>query len=214
MNLLNDDIALYAESISGIEDDVLKELTRETYLSTVHPRMISGYAQGMLLQLLVRMIRPKTVLEIGTFTGYSAICMARALDEGAELHTIEVDDELETIIRKYFNKAGVANRIRIIFGDALVLLPTITENYDVIFLDAEKSFYPELLELLKPKLRVGGYLLVDNVLWDGKVLNDSKTSDKMTCGVIRFNQMLKEDADFEKVIIPIRDGLALARKIR
>lgn len=214
MPLLNRDIERYAESISDAENEVLSELSRETYLTTVHPRMISGHAQGVLLRMLVQMINPDKILEIGTFTGYSAICMAGALKPGAFLHTVEIDDELETIMQKYFAKAGLANRIRIFFGDALEVVPALDDCYDMIFLDAEKAIYPELFGCVKPKLRPGGYLLADNVLWDGKVLQNPNNSDKMTRGVIRFNEMLRQDTDFEKVIIPIRDGLALARKIR
>jgi len=212
MSILPDSIENYIENFCEPEDRVLSELVRETHLKTVHPRMLSGNFQGRLLTMITKMIRPVNVLEIGTFTGYSAICIARGLGSEGMLHTIEVNDEMESICLKYFEKAGVIDKIHFIAGDAIKVIPTLSGGFDMVFLDAEKTIYPELLLLLKDRIRSGGYLITDNVLWDGKICNEPAESDKMTKGVMKFNQMLHNDSDFEKIIIPVRDGIMISRK--
>ncbi|NLA23515.1 MAG: O-methyltransferase [Bacteroidales bacterium] len=214
MNNIFDNIEDYIESMMDAEDEVLKDLTRETYLKTLHPRMISGHVQGSFLKFLVDILQPKNVLEIGCFTGYSTICIASALNNNAKITAVEVNDELESILRKYLNKAGVEDKVELIFGDALKILPTLNCQFDLIYLDAEKSFYPEMLQLIKPLLKVKGILIADNVLWSGKVLENYDKTDKMTKGVIRFNENLKNDTDFSKIIVPMRDGLTLAKKVK
>ncbi len=211
MELLNCDIEAYLNDFLGDEDPVLRELTRETYLKTVHPRMISGYYQAAFLQMITQMIRPEKVLEIGTFTGYSAICIARGLNENAMLFTVEVNDEYETISKKYIEKAGLQHKIVQLFGDALHLVPSLPHVWDMVFIDAEKSQYPAYLNMIHSLLKPGGYLLADNVLWDGKVI-DSAVTDKMTAGIRQFNAMMQNNSQYSKIILPLRDGLMLARK--
>lgn len=211
MELLNRDIEAYLNAFVGEEDLVLRELTRETYLKTVHPRMISGYYQAAFLQMITQMIRPEKVLEIGTFTGYSAICIARGLDENGMLFTIDVNDEYETISKKYIKKAGLQHKIVQLFGDALCLVPSLPHVWDMVFIDAEKSQYPDYLNMMNELLKPGGYLIADNVLWDGKVI-DSAVTDKMTAGIRQFNAMMQNNSQYSKIILPLRDGLMLARK--
>jgi len=193
------------------EDDVLYELYRETYLHHFNPRMISGYVQGKLLTLLVNLTQARKVLEIGTFTGYAAICLAKGLKPGGMLHTIEIDDELEAVSSKYFKKAGLDTQISLHIGDANKIIPTIEGSFDLIYLDAEKTEYPSYFELCSNRLVSGGILVADNVLWNGKVLNP-KINDKSTLAVESFNQMVTNDNTFDNFIIPMRDGLMIARK--
>jgi predicted O-methyltransferase YrrM len=194
------------------EEDFLNELERETNLSCVHPRMLSGHIQGKMLYMLCHMIRPKRVLELGTYTGYSAISMAMALDHDARLHTIEVFDELEEIIRKYIKKAGLENKIYCHFGDATELLPTIDEQFDLVFIDADKRKYPDYYKLVFDKVSPGGYIIADNILWDGKVVDESDKNDPQTKGILAFNQMVQTDPRVENVIFPFRDGMMIVRK--
>jgi len=194
------------------EEDFLNELERETNLSCIHPRMLSGHIQGKILYMLCQMIRPKRILELGTYTGYSAISMAMALDDGAILHTIEIFDELEEIIRKYIKKAGIEDKIRCHFGDAMEVLPTIDEPFDLVFIDADKRKYPDYYELVFDKVNPGGYIIADNILWDGKVVDESEENDPQTKGILAFNQMVQADPRVENVIFPFRDGMIIVRK--
>lgn len=195
------------------ENPVLKELDRQTHLSVVQPRMLSGHLQGELLKILVQIVNPKRVLELGTFTGYSAIAMASGLSDGSVLHTIEVDDELESIATKYIEKAGMRDKIVQHFGDALELIPTFDKPFDLVFIDADKREYLAYYKLLMSPEYVhnGTILLADNVLWSGKVVEQPTPTDKYTRGVMEFNDLVARDPRVEKVILPLRDGLTIIR---
>lgn len=196
------------------ENPVLTELDRQTHLNVVQPRMLSGHMQGELLRILIQIIAPQRILELGTFTGYSAIAMASGLTtEGAELHTIEIDDELEWIATRYIEKAGLRHLIVQHFGDALEIIPTFEEPFDLIFIDADKRQYPDYYRMLmSPKyVKSGTVILSDNVLWSGKVIENPTPTDRYTRGVMEFNDMVARDQRVEKVILPLRDGLTLIR---
>ncbi|HNM26001.1 MAG TPA: O-methyltransferase [Saprospiraceae bacterium] len=192
-------------------DPVLDELQRQTHLRTLHPQMLSGPYQGMLLRFISQMIRPRRILEIGAFTGYSAICLAQGLTDDGLLHTIEIDDELEPLLRTYFEKSGLEARIRLHIGDAAQIVPALDETFDLVFLDAGKLDYQRHYELALPKLRPGGFLLADNVLWDGKVLRPQ--GDATALALHRFNEQIQNDSRVENLILPLRDGLMLVRKL-
>ncbi len=194
------------------EDKVLAELDRETNLKVLGARMISGHLQGQVLSMLSKMIRPKCILELGTFTGYSAICLAKGLQEGGKLITIEIDDELEMLAQKFFKKAGVQDKIEQHIGSAVELIPTFVESFDLVFIDADKREYVQYYELLIDKMSSGSYLIADNTLWNGKVLDTPKADDYQTKGIIEFNARLKNDERVEKVILPLRDGMTIIRK--
>lgn len=189
---------------------LLQALERETHLRTLHPQMLSGPFQGMFLQMISHMIRPRRILEIGTFTGYSALCLAQGLAEDGLLHTIEVNDELAPLIQQYVQAAGLAQKIRLHTGDAAQIVPDLDEVFDLVFLDAGKLDYALHYELTLPKIRSGGFLLADNVLWDGKVVYDEKD---VTAQALRaFNAMVQADERVENVLLPLRDGLMVVRK--
>lgn len=208
--LTDDKIRQYCLQLSTPADSVLRALERETHLRTLYPQMLSGPLQGLLLQLLSQMIRPGRILEIGTFTGYSAICLARGLAPDGVLHTIEVDDELTPIIRKYFHLAGLTHKIVLHVGDAAVIVPDLAEMFDLVFLDAGKMDYARHYELVLPKIRSGGILLADNVLWGGKVLDEY--ADQTTRILHAFNNMVHADNRVENLLLPLRDGLMVVRK--
>ena len=203
----------YIEAHTTNADAVLAELYRETHLHVMNPRMASGPVQGQFLQFIVQMLKPKRVLEIGTFTGYSAICLAKKLPEGGRLTTIEANVEYEEIIRKYFDKAQVTNKIDLIFGDAKQVIPNLTDGFDLVFIDADKINYPTYYDLVIGKVNVGGLILADNVIWEGKVLN-ANTKERDTQAIITFNDKVQNDPRVENVLLPIRDGLMMVRKIR
>lgn len=205
------DIEKYILDISTPEDKVLNELYRKTHTSVLNPNMISGHIQGKLLEMLVRMIKPSLVLEIGTYTGYSAISMARALPQNGMLHSIEINDELADISREYVLKDGLEDKIVLHTGDALDIMKGMNLSFDLIYIDGDKRQYPQYYELALERLNNNGYILVDNVLWDGKVV-DPRKDDPMTRGIRMFNQMVKEDQHVEKIIIPAMDGLMIIRK--
>ncbi len=209
---MNIDTEKYILEISSPEDEILNELYRKTHTSVINPNMISGHIQGKFLEMLVRMIKPSLVLEIGTYTGYSAISMARALPPGAVLHTIEINDELADICREYVNKAGLEEKIILHTGDALEIMKKLDLSFDMIFIDGDKRQYPDYYRLAVNKLNKNGYILADNVLWDGKVTDPSQ-NDLMTEGIRRFNRVVKKDPCVEQLIIPARDGLMIIRKI-
>jgi caffeoyl-CoA O-methyltransferase len=194
------------------EDELLRELDRETNLKVPGARMLSGHLQGQVLTMLSKMIQPERILEIGTYTGYSAICLARGLKENGKLITIEADDELEDIAGRYFIKSGLQGQIVQIGGFALNIIPSLNETFDLIFLDADKKEYIAYYNMLFDKLKPGGYILADNTLWSGKVLQPVVPGDEQTAGVVAFNEMVKNDSRVEKVILPLRDGLTLIRK--
>lgn len=194
------------------EDAILIELDRETNLKVIGARMISGHLQGQVLTMLSKMIQPKTILEIGTFTGYSAICLAKGLQKNGKLITIEIDDELEKFALKYFKKAGLENTIEQKIGSALEIIPTLNEPFDLVFIDADKREYVEYFKLVFDQIPSGGYLIADNTLWSGKVLEKPLADDQQTKGIIDFNTFIKNNKSVEKVILPLRDGMTVIRK--
>ncbi len=206
------EILQYIMNHSDEEDKLLSELSRKTHLETTHPRMLSGYLQGKLLEFLSKMIQPENILEIGTFTGYSAICLAKGLKKNGKLITLEINDEREQIISEFIKKAGFENKIQLIIGDASKLISKLNIMFDLIFIDADKPNYPKYYHLIKKKLKPGGYIIADNVLWSGKILKQADENDLSTSGIQKFNRLVKEDSDLEKLILPIRDGLTIIRK--
>lgn len=194
------------------EPEVLSWLTRETHLRTLKPRMLSGHLQGRMLKMFCAMMSAKRILEIGTFTGYSAICMAEALPEDGELHTLEINDEMEEFLNEVFERSGMSEKIHLHIGDASRLIPQLEGQFDVVFMDGNKRHYSEYFDVVFPKLRLGGLLIADNTLWDGHVLEDSK--DAQTVGVQKFNDKVFSDDRVERVIVPVRDGMTLIRKIK
>ena len=206
------DLQHYLDTFSTPEDPVLEELSRRTHLQTVYPQMMSGALQGRLLQFISRMIRPARILEIGTFTGYSAICLAKGLREGGKLITLEANDEYEKIIREFFEKSGITGRVELIIGDALQILPELAGPFDLVFIDADKREYGDYYDLVIDKVESGGFILVDNVLWNGKVLLPEERMDEETAAIHRFNQEITADPRVENLLLPVRDGLMLIRK--
>lgn len=174
--------------------------------------MISGHIQGLILTMLSKMIRPQNILEVGTFTGYSAICLAKGLVEGGHIYTIEVEDELEHFASRYFEKAGIKNSVVQLIGDAKILIPEIKESFDLVFLDADKKDYCSYYKLVFDKVPSGGYIIADNTLWDGKVIQPIDPNDYFTQGIKQFNELIRNDSRVEKVILPIRDGITIIRK--
>ncbi|MCF8335878.1 MAG: O-methyltransferase [Bacteroidales bacterium] len=205
------DIEQYILVHTENEDDLLHELYRETHKKVLHPRMLSGHMQGKLLEMLSKLMQPSRILEIGTYTGYSAICLARGLSEGGILHTLEINDELEDFINHYLERSGLNDRITLHIGDALEIIKSLPSPFDLVYIDADKREYPRYLEICKEKLRKGGCILADNVLWDGKIVHPD-TNDSHTMGIHRFNEMVKNDHALEQLILPVRDGLMMIRK--
>jgi len=197
---------------SSQEDQVLKELARHTYLNEVHPRMLSGHILGSFLTLFSKMLSPGRILEIGTYTGYSAICLARGLRKGGTLTTIEVNDELRATSLEFFRRAGVEEQIELINGDALEAIPSLAGSFDLVFMDAHKDDYPAYYNLVIDKVRSGGYILADNVLWGGKVL-DIPQADATTRIIDQFNQMVNGDSRVENLLLPLRDGVMVIKKL-
>jgi caffeoyl-CoA O-methyltransferase len=210
--MINPDIESYAKLYSKPESTVLQKLYRETNLKVLHARMLSGHLQGKLLQFISQMIQPKSILEIGTFTGYSAICMAEGLIEKGTIHTIEIDNELEDYARKYFEEASTTNKTKLYIGDALKIIPTIDEIFDLVFIDADKENYCNYYNMIFEKVRKGGFILADNVLWSGKVLETPHPNDRDAIGIIAFNNMIQKDERIDNLLLPFRDGLMIIRK--
>lgn len=202
----------YILSHSDEEGALLAALNRDANVNLLRPRMLSGHLQGRALKMFCRMLRPRRVLEIGTYTGYATLCMAEGLEEGACIHTIEINDEMEDFILKYLDRSPFRDRIELHLGDALQIIPRLEETFDLVFIDADKRLYSDYFELVFPKVRPGGLILADNTLWDGKVLEEPHPSDKQTMGILHFNEKIKEDPRVEKVILPLRDGLTMIWK--
>ncbi|MBQ8673235.1 MAG: O-methyltransferase [Bacteroides sp.] len=195
------------------EGDYLHALYRDTHLRLLYPRMASGHLQGRILKMFVQMIRPQQVLEIGTYSGYSALCLAEGLPEGATLHTIEINDEQEDFTRPWLEGSPYADKIRFYIGDALELVPRLGLTYDLVFMDGDKRKYVDYYEMLLPRLSEGGYIIADNTLWDGHVLEEHPhPSDLQTIRIKEFNDLVAADHRVEKVILPLRDGLTIIRK--
>lgn len=213
MNANEISIDEYVLANSTPESRLLAELNRETNLKTIYPRMLSGPVLGKFLEFVSYMIKPKYILEIGTFTGYSAICMAKSLKEGAQLITIDKNDEIAILREKYFQKTNLADKIKILTGDAIQIIPKIDNYFDLVFIDADKNEYVDYYKLIIDKVNPGGFILADNVLWDGKVLDKEKNKDKETRGIIAFNEYVLQDECVENIILPFRDGVNVIRKI-
>jgi caffeoyl-CoA O-methyltransferase len=202
----------YIREHSTPEDKVLEELYRQTHLYVVNPNMASGHIQGKFLEMLSFMIHPSRILEIGTYTGYSAICLARGLKSGGQLHTIEINDELNEMSTHYFALAGVADRVTLHTGRAQDVIPEMKYIFDLVFIDGDKREYCEYYDLVFEKVRKGGFIIADNVLWGGKIEGAEALKDPHTKGVVMFNEMVRKDPRVEKIVLPLRDGLMLIRK--
>ncbi len=194
------------------EGELLARLNRDAHVNLLRPRMLSGHLQGRILKMFCRMLRPERILEIGTYTGYATLCMAEALSETGIIHTIEIDDELEGFILKYFNQSEYNDRIKLHIGDAMSIIPELKDTFDLVFIDADKRLYSEYYDLVFDKIRPGGMIIADNTLWDGKVLETPHPSDRQTIGIQHFNDKIAKDTRIEKIIIPLRDGLTLIIK--
>ena len=217
--MITEKLYKYAEAYSTPETEVLSRLNRETHLSQVYPQMLSGHLQGTFLRMISHMIRPACVLEIGTFTGYSAINLAMGLKIAIEragsgvLHTIEVNPEQEKGIRSFFRDAGLEDQIILHIGNAMEIIPKLDESWDLVFIDADKPNYLNYYRLVFPQVREGGFIVADNVLWDGKVLGDPGKMDKDTRGICEFNEFVRHDDRVENMVLPLRDGLMIIRKL-
>lgn len=202
----------YVVKHSQAEPKLLKELNRETYQKIMQPRMLSGHFQGRVLSMISKLVNPKNILEIGTYTGYSALCLAEGMKKDGELHTIDIDEELYDFQRKYFDKSGFGNKIYQHLGNALEIIPKLNKTFDLIFIDADKENYSNYFNCVIDKLNSGGIILSDNVLWSGKVIEALQPDDTPTKALIEYNKLLKEDDRVETVLLPIRDGLTISRK--
>ncbi|WP_370476930.1 O-methyltransferase [Tamlana flava] len=214
MHFLPEDLDEYVVAHSEDEPELLQQLSRETYQKILQPRMLSGHYQGRLLSMISKLVNPKNILEIGTYTGYSALCLAEGMQKNGELDTIDINEELFDFQRKYFEKSEFGHQILQHVGDALDIIPKLNKMYDLIFVDADKENYSNYFEAIINKLNVGGIILSDNVLWSGKVLETKfKKDDTSTPALIEYNKLLKEDPRVETVVLPIRDGLTISRKL-
>lgn len=211
MHFISDELESYIILHSEEEPDILKELNKETHLKVLQPRMLSGHFQGRVLSLISKIISPKKILEIGTYTGYSAICLAEGLAANGELHTIDINEELHGFQRRYFEKSGFGKQIIQHTGNALKIIPGLNMKFDLVFIDADKQNYGNYFDLIIDKMNPGGIILSDNVLWSGKVLDKVKPNDKSTVAITEYNKKLKDDPSIETVILPIRDGLTVSR---
>ncbi|WP_192085319.1 O-methyltransferase [Algoriphagus sp. Y33] len=214
MEFIDPALLTYCETHSSEEDYLLKKIARETQAKVMMPRMISGHLQGKMLELFTKMKNPKTILEIGTYTGYSGICMARGLDKDGKLITLDINDELEVMVRGFFEESGINDKIDYRLGNAMEIIPTLPGPFDMVFIDADKINYINYYELIIDKMNPGGIILADNVLWSGKILADeSRQIDKNTQAILDFNALIQNDPRVENALLPIRDGVMMARKI-
>ncbi|WP_417855312.1 O-methyltransferase [Xanthomarina gelatinilytica] len=213
MHFLPEKIDEYVVAHSENEPQLLQQLTRETYQKILQPRMLSGHYQGRVLSMISKLVHPTCILEIGTYTGYSALCLAEGLKENGSLHTIDVNEELVDFQRKYFDLSPYGNQIHQHLGNALEIIPLLKDTFDIVFIDADKENYASYFELIIDKLNPGGIILSDNVLWSGKIVETKlKKEDKATPALKAYNKLLKEDKRVETIILPIRDGLTISRK--
>jgi caffeoyl-CoA O-methyltransferase len=211
MHLVSQEIENYIEQYSAAENEVLLELSRETHLKIQMPQMLSGNIQGKFLEMISCMVQPKRILEIGTFTGYSAICLAKGLTDDGLLYTIDVNEELQPMCAKYFAKANLSSKIKHLIGDAQKIIPELNETFDLVFIDADKVNYSNYYDLVFDKVRKGGYIIADNVLWSGKVIEEKK--DKDTLAIHQYNQKVSSDTRVTNFILPLRDGLNIVQKL-
>lgn len=214
MHFIPENLDDYVVSHSENEPELLQELNRETYQKILQPRMLSGHYQGRILSMISKLVNPKNILEIGTYTGYSALCLAEGMQSNGVLHTIDVNEELVDFQRKYFDKSGYGKQIHQYLGDALEIIPKLDTTFDLVFIDADKENYSNYFNVIIDKLNNGGIIISDNVLWSGKVLETTfKKDDTSTPALIEYNALLKKDKRIETVVLPIRDGLTISRKI-
>lgn len=213
MHFIPEELDNYVVNHSEDEPELLKELTRETYQKILQPRMLSGHYQGRLLSMISKLTHPKNILEIGTYTGYSALCLAEGMQRDGELHTIDINEELLDFQRSYFDKSPYGKQIFQHLGNALEIIPSLNKTFDLIFIDADKDNYPAYFNVIIDKLNPGGIILSDNVLWSGKVIEPIKEDDFSTKALLEYNTLLKIDKRIETIILPIRDGLTISRKI-
>jgi caffeoyl-CoA O-methyltransferase len=213
MNFLPEALDNYVVANSQDEPELLQQLHRETYQKVLLPRMLSGHYQGRLLSMISKLVNPKNILEIGTYTGYSALCLAEGIQVSGELHTIDINEELFDFQRKYFDKSPYGKQIQQYLGNALDIIPQLDKTFDLVFIDADKENYTNYFHAIIDKMNPGGIILSDNVLWSGKVLETTfKKEDTSTPALIEYNKLLKEDARVETLILPIRDGITICRK--
>jgi len=211
MHFISQELEDYIEQHSENEPALLATLNKETYQKILLPRMLSGHFQGRVLSMLSKLIRPVNILEIGTFTGYAALCLCEGMQENGQLHTIDIKEELAAIQRKYFDKSPWGNQIVQHLGEAIDIIPTLEMKFDLVFIDADKENYINYFELILPKMNKGGIILSDNVLWSGKVLEPLQKNDLSTKVLLDYNELLKNDSRVESVLLPIRDGLTVSR---
>lgn len=212
MDFLNPEIQKYSDEHTSPESTVLRELNEETHSSIKSPNMLSGHMQGRVLAMISKMLSPKYILEIGTYTGYSAICLSEGLQEGGKLVTIDINRELDEINKRYFEKAGVTHKIEKFIGNALDIIPELNYSFDLVFIDADKTNYSNYYNLIIDKMNSGGIILADNVLWSGKILDDENTMDDDTKALSDFNKKITSDDRIENILLPVRDGLMIIRK--
>ena len=213
MEFISEELDEYVVKHSEREPDLLYRLNRETHLKVLQPRMLSGHFQGRVLSMFSKMIRPANILEIGTYTGYSTLCFLEGLAASGKITTIDINYELEDIARNYFNESGRGDAIDYRIGDAMDIIPTLNEVFDLVFIDADKDNYIHYYNLVIDKVKQGGYIIADNVLWSGKVLEDYESLDPDTKTLVELNKLVQEDARVENVLLPIRDGLMVMRKV-
>ena len=212
MDITNPSIQKYSEDHTSPENELLKKINRHTHAKVMMPRMLSGHMQGRILSMISNMIQPSVVLEIGTYTGYSALCLAEGLKPDGKLITLDINEELENSVRTYFSASAFNNRIDYRIGPALEIIPSLTGDFDLVFIDADKESYARYYDLVINRVPLGGYILADNVLWSGKVLDEK--ADKDTKAIKEFNRKIQDDSRVENVLLPVRDGILVMRKIR
>jgi predicted O-methyltransferase YrrM len=209
--IINPEIEKYAEKYSTPEHEILQRLNRETHAKVLHARMLSGHLQGNMLAVFSKMLQPQRILEIGTFTGYSALCLAQGLAKDGLLYTLDVNEELEDMVQKYIKESGMESKIKLLIGDAMQLIPTLDEVFDLVFIDADKINYAHYYDLVFGKVRKGGFIIADNVLWYGKVLDEKQ--DKDTRAIHDFNEKIQQDNRVNNTLLPLRDGLMIIQKL-
>ncbi len=213
MEFLPEKIDDYTANHTSAESEVLAQLNRDTHAKVLQPRMLSGHVQGRILSTFSHMLKPKHILEIGTYTGYSAICLAEGLAPDGKLHTIDINEELEEMVKSYIAKANMENQIQMHVGNAMEIIPQLNETWDLVFIDADKENYSNYFDLVIDHIRPGGFIIADNVLWSGKVVEKVNAKDLETQALIDFNKKVHEDNRVENVLFPVRDGLMVCRKI-
>lgn len=212
MQFINPDLLAYSEKHTTPESDLLKQINRHTHANVMMPRMLSGHMQGRILAMFSKMLKPKRILEIGTYTGYSALCLAEGLSPDGKLITIDINEELEESVRKYFKQSPFADKIEFKIGNAVTLIPELKEKYDIVFIDADKENYSRYFDLVIDSVNLNGIILADNVLWSGKVLEPKP--DKDTRAILDFNEKVSKDSRVESVLLPVRDGIMMLRKVK